>query len=285
MFRSVHLQKLSDDELVNLVFPYLERNRIQMALNTGGATFAQAAGRDRVVDRDLEQLQRIKDLGGTVDYVSLQSALSKPLRREGEKIEYPMDRRLEDVVAFASAAREIFPGAAIGVIDALLSHGSDYREPYRQLKAALAEEGLPLSYIHLDISFDAPRTGRYGVTWDSIAEMEDFIEGELGAEFGIFAKSRRAGQRSSEDFHHRVIDVYECYSGAGGTPSAYILAGNFAFPNRAIPEDGPDYTAMRTVLEFGELLEEQAPALREGDQAWNSQCVGRERGRRKEKRS
>src|SRR5688572_15800386 len=37
MFRTAHLRKLSDKELTEFVFPYLERNGIRMALNTGAA--------------------------------------------------------------------------------------------------------------------------------------------------------------------------------------------------------------------------------------------------------
>jgi hypothetical protein len=275
MVRAIHLDKMDDAFLSNLLLPYLEQNAIELAIDSGGGTFTQAKGRKRVVDRDIALLQRLKDLGVPVSYVSMQSALSKPLRNNPGKIDYTMDRRIEDVVKFATAAREIYPETAIGIIDALLSHGADYRGPYGALKEALAEAGIPLAYVHLDISFDAPRTGRHGTTWQAIRELESFVESELGAEFGIFTKSRRAGQRSNEAHHHRVIDVLECYAGATGTPAHYILSSNFPHPDRAIPEDGPDYPAMRTVLEFGDLLDTGGVTFRQNDPEWAQLCEAR----------
>jgi hypothetical protein len=277
MIRANVLEVMEDAFFTELLFPYLQKNNIKFALDAGGATWTQASERrGQVFDENIGLLHRLKRLGGRVDHISLQSVLSKRWRGG----DYPMDKRIEDVVIFAKAAREVYPTVAIGIMDALPSHGKDYRTPYRQLKDALAREKIGLSHIHLDISFDAPRTGRRGVTWASIREVERYVEEDLGAAFGLFAKSRRGGENSSRDFYMRTMGSVECYAGSGGTPREYVLSSNFLYPNKTIPEDatGDNYPTMRIVLEVGRRLEQIKKAgatwvaERAADRRWRQRC-------------
>jgi hypothetical protein len=279
MMRVNNLQKMDDAFFRALLFPYLQKNGIKLALNAGGATWTQASERRRrVFNADIELLNRLKRLGGRVHYISLQSVLSKPWRGGDE--EYPMDKRIEDVVTFAKAARAVYPDVAIGIMDALPSHGRDYRAPYRNLKDALARAGIPLSYIHLDISFDIARTGRLGTTWNSILELERYVEDDLGIAFGMFAKSRRGGQTSSRAFYERTMAMLECYAGSGGTPREYVVSSNFRYPDKTVPETatGDDYPTMRVVLEFGRRLDQIKnagaawAAEQSSDRRWRRQC-------------
>jgi hypothetical protein len=273
MIRSNVVSQLDDGFFTNLFFPFLQMNNIKLAINTGGATWAQAdARRQRVFDKSVDVLRRIKKLGGKVNYISLQSILSKPLRR-GEA-EYPMDKRIQDAVAYAKAARMVFPDVAIGIMDALPSHARDYRGPYRALRDALDQAGIGLSYIHLDIPFDIPATQRRGVTWQSLRTLERYVEDELGVAFGILAKSRRGGERSSRMAYERTLSTLDCYAGVGGTPREYVLTGNFRYPERAIPENatGDDYPQMRVMLDFGRRLAEVEKSGVGPSDGWRARC-------------
>jgi hypothetical protein len=280
MMRSSVLNVLDDQFLRELFIPYLERNNIKLAINTGGATWAQLEGRERVSNRDISLLKRLSQLGARVDYISLQSVLSKTPKIAGQRSDYALARRIADVVAFARAAHDIFPDAEIGIIDALPSQGKQYQDAYRRLRDALVREGLRLSYIHLDIPFDIPRGQRRGVTWDGIREVERYVEEDLGVKFGYFTTTRRGGQSSSKAFHAGVLASLECYAGVGGTPAAFIVASWFPFPERTIPDNatGDDYPAMRTVAEFGRELDqiERGGAAwvseHAADPAWQGQC-------------
>lgn len=281
LMRANVLEKLDDQFLTTLFLPYLRGNNIKLAINAGGATWAQKQGRELVFNREIDLLKRLKRLGVQVDYISLQSVLSKPLRINREKVDYPLSKRIEDVVAYSKAVREIYPRAAIGIIDALPSHGEDYRQPYRLLKDAMAREKIALSYIHLDISFNAVMQGYKGVTWQTIKEVESYVEEDLGLHFGYFTKSRLGGQTSSRAFHQGVMAALECYAGAGGTPRDFIVASNFRHPQKTIPETatGDDYPFMRTVLEFGrqlERMEKAGPswaAQRGREPGWRAMCT------------
>ena len=273
MIRSNVAGKLDDAFFTDLFFPYLQRNNIKLAINTGGATWAQADDRRRrVFDNSIDVLHRMKRLGGKVDYISLQSILSKPNRR-GEA-EYPMDKRIQDAVAYGKAAREVFPGVAIGLIDALPSHGKDYRGPYRVLRDALDQAGIGLSYVHLDMPFEIPATERRGITWQSVRMLEGYVEDELGLPFGLFMVSRRAGQHSSRMVYERTLSFLDCYAGLGGTPRDYVVTSFFRYPERTIPEiaTGDDYPQMRTMLAFGRRLDEIRRTGVGPSGAWRGQC-------------
>lgn len=284
MLLATVLARMDDAFLTQLLFPYLENNRIKLAINAGGATWLSANPRRQALfEHEIELLERIKRLGGLVDYISLQSVLSKPRRDggpDGEGTDFSMADRIRGAVVYAQAARRIFPDVAIGIIDALPAKGMDYRDAYRQLAEALQAAGVTLSYVHLDISFDAARQSRYGTDWAQIREIERYLEHDLKVQFGLFAKSRRAGQQSSAAFREAALASVRCYAGSGGTPREYVFASWFKYPDKTIPETatGDDYPAMRILLELGDELKkiEQGGAAwvaqQQSNPAWMSRC-------------
>jgi hypothetical protein len=255
LVRGVVLDRTDDAFLRDLLGPYLQQNNIKLAINSGGANWIQHPGRRRILERELNVLNRLKKLGIEVHYLSLQSVLSKPVGRQDKRVDYPTEKRIADVITYTRLAREIFPKVEIGIIDALPSHAKDFRQPYRELRDALAQDGAKLAYVHLDMPFELPREGRRGITWEKVREVEDYVE-SLGMRFGFFTTSRQGGNVSSKAFHERVMAALECFAGAGGTPGDLIIASWFRYPDKTIPETagGDDYPAMRTVLEYGRRL-------------------------------
>ena len=280
MMRANTLSTMDDSFFTELLLPYLKANRIRLAINAGGATWALAPGRDRLYKDDIELYRRLKRLGAEVSYISLQSVLSKP--RRGEKAEFPLDKRIEGVVAYAKEAHAIYPNAQFGIIDALPSHGKEYAQPYRRLKDAMAKAGTPLAYVQLDANFQSLKEGR-GESWDGARQVERFVEQDLGLKFGFFTGSRKHGQTSSKAFHDAVLASLDCYDGASGTPDHFIVASFYRFPDKTIPEDatGDDYPAMRIVLDVGRRLAQiSKPANEPGtkrtsEPAWRASCQGR----------
>jgi len=256
MVRANVLGTMDEEFLANLLRPYLDRNRIKLAIDAAGATWTQLEGQEKISSREISLLKRLKRLDIQVDYISLQSVLSKPLVINGETVDYPVSWRVEDVVAYAKAVRAIYPQVQIGIIDALPSHGKDYRQPYLMLRDAMAAEKMELSYIHLDIPFDILKEQSLGVTWQHIRDVESYVEDILGLRFGLLTTSSKGGRISSKAFHERVLLAQQCYLGAQGTPGDFIIASWFPNPQATIPETatGNDYPAMRTVLEFGRQL-------------------------------
>jgi hypothetical protein len=258
---------------------YLEKNNIKLAINAGGATWAQAGARGKVATNELGLLKRLQGLGVKVDYMSLQSVLSKPLKADGQKVDYPMSMRIEGIVKYSKAVRAIYPQVEIGIIDALPSHGKDYQQTYRQLKDALTHEGLELSYIHLDMPFEHIKEQQHGITWQMVRGVEQYVEDELRVKFGLLATSSKGGHSSSKAYHHAVMAALKCYSGADGTPHDFIIASWFPYPEKTIPETamGDDYPTMRTVKEFGRQLDliekNEARSVFADQSSWAAMCT------------
>ncbi len=271
MIRANVLNLLDDQFIVKVFSSYLEINNIKLAIDVGGATWMQQPARKKVTQKELKLFRRLKRFGVNVDYVSLQSVLSKPLKKDGFKVAYPLYKRIEDVVSYAKAVTEIYPIAEIGIIDDLPSHGKDYRQPYRQLKDAMSEADMKLSYIHLDMPFDFPKHHKYGITWLTVRDVERYVEDQLGLSFGYFTTSRKGGYTSSKAYHKSVIADLECYAGSGGTPHDFIIASWFPYPQKTIPESatGNFYPTMRTVLEFGLRLDQ----IEQGGPVWTVQLA------------
>jgi hypothetical protein len=256
MVRAKVLAAMTDDFLVNVFNDYLVKHNIKLAVDAGGANWMELGGREAVFNDEMALLKRLAKLGIKVDYISLQSVLTKAPKVKGSKIDYSLTKRIKDVVVYSKAVRAIYPKVEIGIIDDMPSHNKDYRSPYRMVKEAMTEGGVELSYIHLDISFDIPREQRNGVTWNNLKGAERYVEDDLKMRFGYFTTSRKGGHTSSKAYHARVMAALECYLGNGGKPSDFIIASWYPHPEKTIPETatGNDYPAMRTVKEFGREL-------------------------------
>jgi len=279
MVRARFMDAMDDQFLATSFNQYLKGNNIKLAIDAGGANWAQAEGREKIARNELALLERLKELGVKVDYISLQSTLNKPLKVDGQTMDYPMSMRIEDIVKYSKSVRAIYPQVEIGIIDDLPSHGKDYQQPYRQLKNALTREGIKLSYIHLDMPFELIKEQRHGITWQRVRDVERYVEDELRVKFGLLATSRKGGHSSSKAYHHAVMAVLMCYSDADGTPHDFIIASWFPFPEKTIPETatGDDYPTMRTVKEFGQQLDliekNGARSVFAGQSSWGAMCA------------
>jgi len=249
------LIKMHDDFLTNVFAPYLKERNIKLAVDAPAVTLAQTPERIKPRKMEIQLYRRLNALGVRVDYISLQSTLSKSTKKFGGG-EYLIARRIEDAISYAKEVHTIFPNAEIGLIDALPTQGKDYEEPYRMLKEAMENAGEKLSYIHLDAPFDFPYERHKGVTWNTLRGVERYVEDSLGLRFGIITTSNVGGKKSSKEFHERVVASMECYLLHGGTPSEFVIASWFPYPNRVTPDSpvGDDYPAMSTVYELGTRL-------------------------------
>jgi hypothetical protein len=257
MIRAAVVRQLSDAFIAELMMPLLRRDGIRLALDVTGATWMRLPGRAELAESDFALLQRLRRLGVSVDFISLQSPLSKdPKREEGMRLDYPLERRVADIVAYVQTAKTIFPDARFGLIDASLAQGKDYEAAYRAVSDALRRSGLRLDFVQLDLPYDLVAERRRGVTWQRARDVETFVRRELGAEFGLICTSRRGGQTSAESWHRDVLAVPREYAAAGGSPDHYLIASWFPHPSPTIPEHPSSgiYTAMRTVREFGDAL-------------------------------
>lgn len=251
---SVLEARTTDDAFLQKYFiPVLAKSHIKLALDTGSATWlnSDAAAKAGKVNRDVDLIKRIQRLGGAVDYIGMQSTLSKPLVVQGQKTAYPMATRIKDAVDYATVIKKNFPDIKIGLIDALPTKGQDYEGPYRDLVSAFRTAGLSLDFIHLDSQYESAQAGT-STSWAKIAKVQSLVEDTLHVHFGLVATSRTAGYTSDKAFHDAVLDVPVEYRKAGGNPDEYVIMSWYPHPTLTVPDSagGQQYPAMKTVLDF-----------------------------------
>ncbi|GAB6142403.1 hypothetical protein JCM14076_31320 [Methylosoma difficile] len=254
MMHAEALNNIDDKFLLAYIVPFLTKNDIKLAVDVGGATFTQLNNRDKLFNREINLFIKLKKLGVKVDYISMQSILSKTPKG---KVDYPLSMRIEDAVSYSNAVIKEYPQVKIGIIDALPSHGQDYKKPYLQLKEALSNVGVSLSFIHLDMPYEIPREKVKNITWQTIKEVENYVKNDLGISFGLITTSIKAGKLSDQLFHYSVLSSLKCYSAVGGNPNDWVITSWFKNPKRTIPDNqiGNVFPAMKTVKEFGETLD------------------------------
>ena len=247
--------ELDDSFLEKFFVPVLEESGVKIAIDAVGANFLnrRLAG-TALADRELRLIEKLRAMGGQVEHIALQSVLSKPLREGGQVVEYPVQRRIQDVVEYAKMARGRLPDVEIGIIDALPSKGLDYQGPYGELAAALGYD-LKLDFIHLDCPYERAQEGE-NVSWEGIKAAESFIKRDIATRFGLISTSRTGGETSDETWNDNVLDVPHEYAKAGGNPDEYAIMSWFPYPSSSIPEEaGPGlFPDTKTVLSFAREL-------------------------------
>ena len=220
MIRLNVIKKVDDSFLIGTLLPSLQGRKL--ALDVGGATLTQQGSRYTLFKHELQQLQRLRDLRIPVSYISLQSPLSKAPRGGT----YTQKKRLHDITDYAAAARRIFPNAAIGIIDATPTHGEDWRTAYHALLATKT-----VDYIHLDVPYEL--IGKT-ISWEEVLGLEHYIESR-GLDFGLLLTTRTGGYTSNRAYSSGVRGELYGYMEHCGTPSAYIIAAWFPYPETIVP--------------------------------------------------
>lgn len=246
--------RATDDTFLQSYFiPVLAKSHIKLALDTGSATWLNSdySANIGAVNDDVALIKRIQSLGGTVDYIGLQSTLSKPLVVHGRKTDYPMADRIKDAVDYATVIKKNFPDIRIGLIDALPTKGQDYEGPYQDLAAAFRSAGLSLDFIHLDSQYEAAQAGTT-TSWAKITQVQAFVQNTLHVHFGLVATSRTAGYTSDKAYNDAVLDVPVQYRKVGGNPDEYVIMSWYPHPVATVPDSAGDgqYPVMKTVLGF-----------------------------------
>ncbi|HEU0116548.1 MAG TPA: hypothetical protein VFQ80_17790 [Thermomicrobiales bacterium] len=242
---------LSDAFLGDAFLPLLRDANIALSLNVVGAMgLACNVEKGATMAAEIAQIARIARLGGRVDYLSLQSVLSKPTdvcpgygRDEG------YDHRIADIVRYAEELTGRFPGIRIGLVDAMVAKGWDYAPVYRQLVAALRAKNLALDFIHLDFPAEAASPG-----WSNALAAQRVIRDELGLRFGLLYTSNDAGRTSDEAFYRAVMAAGRDFHAAGGRPDDLVVTSWHPHPAFDLPETDPTgHPFMNVVLDFARL--------------------------------
>ena len=262
--RKATLGFLKDTSFIeDTLAPALQKWKMRLALDVGAATWAKCLDNpDAKLAAEKELIHRIEDAGVHVEFLAMQSILSKPLpsplpeNLQANCPPYTMEDRYEDVLWYISAMKTEFPDAKIGLIDASLAHGEDAQAIYSALAAHLAASGEQFDFVLFDHPYHHGETE--GVkSWASLAQLEVFVREVLKTPTGIYHVSSTGGKLSEKQFFFDVINSYENYAAAGGTPSFHVVTSWYLYPSHELPEtaDAPSYPLTKALRHIGKKIE------------------------------
>ena len=153
--------------------PFLSRTGIAFGLETLAPTFASCetrAQKTAKLNKFLSAFTTIADAGASISYVSIESTLSKVKTASGDVgcPNYTLAERISDIVWFMNSVNAALgPAASVikyQLVDATLSKGTTFdqnqlgvpnaKAAYEQLLPALADAGLNLSSVMIDIGWE-----------------------------------------------------------------------------------------------------------------------------------
>ena len=74
--------------------PVFKKYGIEIALDMQGATWLNSGlNRRKTLKNEIKLLERFERLGLTVQYITLQSVLSRPLLLNGKRVSYPLAKQ------------------------------------------------------------------------------------------------------------------------------------------------------------------------------------------------
>jgi hypothetical protein len=225
---------ISDDLLATSVLPRLREWAVPLALDVTGATLVACGDRSNRLAIEVALVDRIRNHGGQLAFLSLQSPLAKVGRQacDGYGREANFAARIADAVRYAAAMHTHFPDIAIGLIDAMPAKDWAYEAVYRDLLDALRAAGVRLSFLHLDFPLE-----RAALDWSNVRRAEEFVRNELALPCGLLLVSRTGGTASNVAFRDNVLAGYLAYRAAGGRPDHLVLTSWYRYPNAMLPED------------------------------------------------
>ncbi|HBJ34077.1 MAG TPA: hypothetical protein DDZ51_04800 [Planctomycetaceae bacterium] len=255
---------ITDSVLQGTIAPVLNAHQVDVAINSGAATWlgyrAAMTGRTReqLLVGHFDYIERLQSLGLQVKHVSLQSVLSRRHRDHASWEDYPISDRIDDVAAYARLMRERFPEIRVGVIDALPTHGRDWRRIYSDLASKLESQQTSLSHVHLDAPVDlvgVSESSGYQLAWSELIQVQRFVQDDLGAKFGLLLTSTSGGATSAAQWRQDIFvrGMARYHEALGGDaapqqqPDRIIVTAWHEEPRFSVPERLPNGTRADTL--------------------------------------
>lgn len=234
----VTLRQFPETFLTEIFLPYLKKHRLALALDVEGATWLHLnPGREALFETERVQIHRLSQLQAPVKYVTLQSVLCKDTLT-GE--DYSLAHRIQDIKTYKAMVRRYFPEARVGIIDALPSHGKDWKMLYSKLCSTVtARFGnavfVPIiDYVHLDAPYRGYIQSAWDVlTWYDINRIRKFLNSRQ-IKFGLLLTSE-SGKVSSQAFTDDVVQMHHDICKYLGSAVEEVLISWFAYPEVTVP--------------------------------------------------
>lgn len=207
-------------------------------------------------DGFLTAVQRVKDAGGTLNYIALDEPYYWAHFYVGDQAcQWPTDRIAKDVGDMILEAQQIFPDLIVGDIEPVTGPADaaaykDWLESFR------AVNGFDLAFLHLDMDWSNPN-------WPGEALQMEAYGRELGIPIGIIYIGNSFDQDNAAWLATAGERVKRYELEAGGRPDHIVFQSWNDKPDHVLPESDPTaYTwFVKTYFEDRSLLGPSAETL------------------------
>lgn len=241
--KSVYKHQLQDSDKLAQYAEVFNKHQIKIAFDDGSAWSEYKNGGAMNFTPSVENLTDLIRHGWDVEYVALQSILSKKVK--GIQV-HEKELRIEYAVEYTKQIKEAFPQMKMGIIDALpvskpfglKNLQSEILPIYMDLKNALLAEGIDgveHDFLILDMPMNKALEG--SISFHDLKIIENYVNNDLSWDFGIFCTSSNAGsdvllyrQDILEGLNLYLSDPYI------GSPAFYVQSAWFTEPEFSIPD-------------------------------------------------
>ena len=247
-------RKANPADLVKLA-QILKRYNIKTAIDTPSATWANCRnGRD--YSRDILNIQELISVGFDVQYIGLQSVLSKPYKNnDGMCNEYRTTLssniipRYIDLLTYFQQVQPQFPNIKIGLIDALIAKESYYKIAYRDIANGLVHRGYKLGFVHIDLPIKYYPTQ---VSYSQLTDLSRYLT-SLNVSQGMFVVSSIGGRGGVIEASNRKVEGLLKLLRNGVNYTDWISGAWYPHPAKSLP-DSDLYSDLGTINRLNTVL-------------------------------
>jgi hypothetical protein len=250
------LRHYSTDEQVHALIDGLASRGIALSLQLGPLPSPEASegctgGESYGGVYEIDMMQRVMDLGGTVDVISFDEPYAFGHKADGPTAcQRPVEQIAAEAADFTRMARALNPNVIVGAIEPMWAQPEiGAADMAAWLDAYEAAAGEPFAFLHADMDWTRP-------DWAQIARQVEAVADERDVPFGVIYFGGPEGTSDQTWIQLAAEHAYEFEQVAGGTPDDVPISSWEDYPQHTLPESDPTtltglvdrYFAPRTAL-------------------------------------
>lgn len=238
------------DEQLRGLFDWLDRRELPFGLEVEPLTWPGPDvcdhGESFEGPYDLEQIQRIKDQGGRIDFLSFDEPYSHAYKWDkGRPCRYSLERTVDEAFAFVEEVRKLFPAVQVGSIEPMWTDpliGADDMALW--LDTWEARTGEPFAFLNMDIDWRRE-------DWPAVVAEVQTVAEERGVPLGMLYLGSQFSRDNDEWLRQLATHTARLETEQGVSPDLVGFYSWHDVPDRLLPDDDLDTYTGRINQYFG----------------------------------
>lgn len=262
-----YIGNLYDDSFpLNEAVKTLNQSKIAIAIEAGGLRDWDCSGRNLALE-EMQAFRRIKEAGGTVEYIALDSPFAHTLKNGmPNACNFTLEEASYQLAAYIRTVRSYFPDVKIGIIEPVpwytvqeFQNNNDvnYGDLIELLDTSLTildKRGQEITFFHADSPYEYNLYLSRGQGWSKMRKLQEIAQSR-GLRFGLIFNSERGGGISDQRFFEETLLSWQNHVNTGQIPDDIILQSWYWYPREWLPMDKPyTYTNLLLTILQSELL-------------------------------